>query len=48
LIAQIVAEYADGTPTTLLAKRYGIGKGTVLRLIRESGVTLRGRGPRTD
>jgi hypothetical protein len=44
---RIVAEYTSGTSTTLLAKRYGFGKGTILRLIRDSGGTLRRRGTRS-
>jgi len=48
LIKQVVSEYASGMPTTQLAAQYGIGKGTLLRLIREGGVTVRRRGPRSD
>jgi hypothetical protein len=32
LIKRVVAEYRDGMSTARLAKRYGIGKGTLLRL----------------
>jgi hypothetical protein len=46
MMERIVAEYVAGTPTTALARTYGIGKGTVLRLIQERGVTVRKRGPR--
>jgi hypothetical protein len=35
MMERIVAEYVAGTPTTALARTYGIGKGTVLRLIQE-------------
>jgi hypothetical protein len=45
LISRVVSEYAGGISTTRLAKRYGIGKGTLLRLIRVSGVTIRKKGP---
>ena len=45
LIKRVVSEYAGGISTNRLAERYGIGKGTLLRLIRESGVTIRRRGP---
>jgi hypothetical protein len=48
LIKRVVSEYAGGTSTTRLAMRYGIGKGTLLRLIRESGVAIRNKGPRTN
>lgn len=40
-IAQLVAEYQAGTPTTELARSYGLGKGTVLRLLHEGGVRMR-------
>ena len=33
--------------STRLASRNGIGKETLLRLIREDGVAIRRRGPRT-
>jgi len=36
-----VAEYEAGTSTNQLMRDYGIGKGSVLRLLREAGVTLR-------
>jgi hypothetical protein len=41
LIGQIMDEYATGTPTTQLALRYRIGKGTLLRLLHEHGITIR-------
>lgn len=44
-IERIVAEYQSGTSTTRLTVRYHIGKGTLLRLIHESGVTVRRKGP---
>jgi hypothetical protein len=46
VIERIVTEYASGTSTTRLAESYGIGKGTLLRLLRESGVRIGPRGPR--
>jgi hypothetical protein len=45
-IERIVTEYATGTSSTRLAKSYGVGKGTLLSLIRESGVPIRRRGQR--
>jgi hypothetical protein len=48
LIKRIVAEYAGGRSSTLLAKRYGIGKGTLLRLLKQNGVVVRRRGPYAD
>ena len=47
LIRRVVSEFADGMSSTRLASRYGIGKGTVLRLIREKGITVRNRGQRS-
>jgi hypothetical protein len=41
VIAQLVAEYQAGEPSTTLTTRYGVGKGTVLRLLREHSVTVR-------
>ena len=46
LITQIVTEYISGISSTTLTRRYGIGKGTVLRLVRSNGVAVRRRGPR--
>jgi hypothetical protein len=40
-LERIVAEYVAGAPTTALTGRYRIGKGTVLRLLREHGVRIR-------
>jgi hypothetical protein len=37
----IVAEYVAGASSTALARYYHIGKGTVLRLLREYGVVIR-------
>jgi hypothetical protein len=45
LISQIIGEYVSGMSSVRLAARYGIGKGTVLRLLREHGVVVRRRGP---
>jgi hypothetical protein len=45
LIERIVAEYQSGASSVLLMARYGIGKGTVLRLLRQNGIVLRKRGP---
>jgi hypothetical protein len=36
-----VAEYVAGTPTTALSRDYRIGKGTLLHLLRDSGVSIR-------
>jgi hypothetical protein len=46
-LAQIAAEYQGGTSSTRLANVYGIGKGTVLRLLRRNGAAIRQRGSRS-
>lgn len=38
VISQLVHDYQAGVPTTELTVTYGIGKGTVLRLLRSQGV----------
>jgi hypothetical protein len=43
----IVAEYVAGAPSTALARTYGIGKGTLLRLMQGGRHNIRRRGPRT-
>jgi hypothetical protein len=43
---QLVADYQAGQPTTALMVTYGLGKGTVLELLREAGVRLRAQGQR--
>jgi len=46
-IAQLVADYEAGSPSTQLMTTYGLGKGTVLRLLRKHGAKLRGQGVRS-
>jgi hypothetical protein len=41
MIKRIINEYEQGASTPQLAERYRIGKGTLLRLLRESGVNVR-------
>ncbi|MFL6137370.1 MAG: helix-turn-helix domain-containing protein [Frankiaceae bacterium] len=43
-IAQLVADYMAGAPSAELMRTYQLGKGTVLGLLREAGVTLRHQG----
>lgn len=40
-IQQLVTDYQAGTPSTQLMTTYDLGKGTVLRLLRDHGVQLR-------
>jgi hypothetical protein len=44
-ISELVAAYVAGSPSTRLTRQYGVGKGTVLRLLRERGVAIRRQGP---
>lgn len=37
-ITQLVADYEAGASSTALMKKYQLGKGTVLKLLREAGV----------
>jgi hypothetical protein len=41
VVAQLVADYEAGIPTTELMVSYRIGKGTVLRLLESAGVPRR-------
>lgn len=43
-IAHLVAAYEAGTPTTQLTKQFGIGKGSVLKILQEAGVLMRMQG----
>ena len=45
-VAQLVADYEAGAPSTELMVRYRLGKGTVLQLLREHDVKLRNQGAR--
>lgn len=40
----VVAAYESGTPTTRLTEAYGLGKGSVLKILSSRGVTMRRRG----
>lgn len=44
LIAQLVADYEAGHSTTQLMQTYGPGKATVLSILAECDVKMRGRG----
>ncbi|MFR9772410.1 helix-turn-helix domain-containing protein [Nocardia sp. SC052] len=41
---EIVAKYEAGVPSTKLVREYGIGKGTVLKILREGGAAMRNQG----
>jgi DNA-directed RNA polymerase specialized sigma24 family protein len=40
-VDRLVAEYRTGTTAAELGQRYGLAKGTVLRLVRQAGVAVR-------
>lgn len=40
-MAQLIADYEAGLSTTVLTSKYCLGKGTVLRILDEHGVTRR-------
>jgi hypothetical protein len=40
-VTQLIVDYRSGVPTTQLMTKYGIGKGTVLRLLEANGVPRR-------
>jgi hypothetical protein len=47
-VAEIVARYEAGEPSTALAIAFGISKGSVIRLLRDAGVTIRNQGLTND
>lgn len=44
ILAEIVARYEAGEPSTAIAASYGLSKGSVIRLLREAGVLIRNQG----
>jgi hypothetical protein len=44
VIQQLVTDYEAGHSTTALMQTYGLGKGTVLGILEERGVKMRGQG----
>lgn len=47
-VAQLVADYQTGAPSTELMERYQLGKGTVLRILDDNGVTRRRQAMTAD
>jgi hypothetical protein len=45
---QLTADYVAGHSTTWLMRTYQLGKGTVLNILAEHGVTMRGQGIADD
>ncbi|MGX7678350.1 hypothetical protein ACSMXN_05590 [Jatrophihabitans sp. DSM 45814] len=48
VIAELVQTYRDGIPTTQLTGRYGLAKGSVLKLLRAHDVQMRGPSKRVS
>lgn len=48
VLTELVADYEEGLPTTYLMVKYKLGKGTVLGVLRRSGVELRNQGLPAD
>lgn len=48
IAAQLVADYESGVPSTHLSMIYGLGKGSVLKLLKEAGVQMRHQGLAED
>jgi transposase-like protein len=44
IVAEIVARYEAGESSTAIAASYGLSKGSVIRLLREAGITIRRQG----
>lgn len=40
----LVDDYQAGAPTTELCRAYGLGKGTILTILRDAGVAMRRQG----
>lgn len=47
-LRQLTADYEAGRSTTWLMATYGLGKGTVLNLLEQHGVKMRGQGISED
>jgi hypothetical protein len=43
-IAELVQAYRDGASTTHLRQRYDLSQGSVIKILREHGVEMRGQG----
>jgi DNA-directed RNA polymerase specialized sigma24 family protein len=43
-IDKLVSAYLTSVPTTQLVQEFNLGKGTVLRILRDAGVTMRRQG----
>lgn len=48
IVAEIVARYEAGEPSTAIANLFDLSKGSVIRLLRDAGVTIRNQGMTDD
>src|ERR1700733_4805546 len=48
ILAKIVAGYEAGEPSTALAVAFGLSKGSVIRLLRQAGISIRNQGLSDD
>jgi hypothetical protein len=48
IVAEILARYQAGEPSTAIAASYGLSKGSVIRLLREAGISIRCQGLTDD
>jgi hypothetical protein len=47
-VTQLIADYQAGEPSTALMVKYQLGKGTVLKILKDHDVTMRRQGFPTD
>jgi len=43
-VTELVQAYLDGASTTELRRRYALSQGSVIKLLHEHGVEMRGQG----
>ena|ERR1700733_864808 len=48
IVAEIVARYEAGEPSTAIAASYGLSKGSVIRLLRDADIPIRNQGLTED
>ena len=48
VINELVTRYEAGEPSTALAAAFGINKGSVIRVLRDAGITIRNQGLSDD
>ena len=48
IVAEIVARYETGEPSTMIAASLDLSKGSVIRLLRDAGIPIRNQGLSDD